>query len=81
MVPADGEAHGVLESYNNGLTVNNPELEKTVAYLEAQFDCWQNSPEQRVSSISIPPQFDRRMQAKALSDVLTTVLNQRSHRG
>ncbi|MBD3257951.1 glycosyltransferase [candidate division GN15 bacterium] len=74
MVPASGEAEAALKSYGNALTVTEPDMDGTLAYLNQHFDAWLKAPEQRESSVSIPPQFDRREQAKKLSAVLNDVL-------
>jgi glycosyltransferase involved in cell wall biosynthesis len=73
IVPRGGEAQAVLEDYANGLTVNGPDLEATVSYLDLHYDRWQASGPHRDSKISIPPQYDRRLQAQRLAAVLDSV--------
>ncbi len=73
LVPAGGEAQIVLDDYANGLTVNSPDLEATVRFLDQQYDRWQAAGPSRESSVSIPPQYDRRRQAMRLAEVLGSV--------
>ncbi len=74
IVPGDGEAKAVLDEYNNGLTVTEPDIESTAEFLDEQFDLWRTSIEPRESRISIPPAFDRRTKSKELADVLDSIL-------
>ncbi len=76
IVPEGGEAKAVLDEYNNGLAVTEPDIENTVSFLNDQYDLWKASGGSRESRISIPPTFDRRMKSKELADVLDSILAQ-----
>ncbi|MBU0985586.1 MAG: glycosyltransferase [candidate division Zixibacteria bacterium] len=68
-----GESERVLESYESGHAVTEPDLERTVQVLDDRFTEWQNSGPTRESKAQPPPQFDRRQLAGKLADILNTL--------
>jgi glycosyltransferase involved in cell wall biosynthesis len=68
-----GEAQAVLETYDNGSVITSPDINQTIDTLNNRYDNWLASGESRESKISIPPQFDRRMQAKRLADAFNSI--------
>jgi len=68
-----GETKAVLDMYDNGAVVTSPDTSRTIDTLNDRYDNWLASGETRESTVSIPPQFDRRMQAKELADIFNSI--------
>ncbi len=71
----EGMAADAIKKYNRGLAVTSEDKDKTILFLNEQFQIWKNQSGERVSQFDLPPEYDRKEQNKKLADILNNVLS------
>jgi len=70
----ESEAADILRKYSNSIVVSSPEIDRVVAFLQKQFDEWNNRKRPTHCVTNIPPEFSRKNQAKKLASLLDGII-------